>query len=61
MKGKCPTCHSEREGIKENKWFPFCCQRCKMVDLYYWLSGDYCISESLPKSLDDEEEVSEKF
>jgi len=60
-KGKCPICNSEKEEMKENKWFPFCSERCKMVDLYHWLSGEYCISEPLPQRSDDEEDVPERF
>ena len=38
----CPTCKkpSSREN---NKLFPFCCERCSMVDLGRWLAEDYRI------------------
>lgn len=42
MKVKCPKCGkvSPWEG---NAWRPFCSERCKMVDLGAWVSGDYAI------------------
>lgn len=27
----------------ENKWFPFCSERCKLVDLGGWLDEDFRI------------------
>jgi endogenous inhibitor of DNA gyrase (YacG/DUF329 family) len=46
----CPICDRRLEGPVD-KWpqFPFCCQKCKLVDLGRWLSGGY----GMPK---DEEE-----
>ena len=36
----CPTCKKlvEKDG---NKLFPFCCERCQMVDLGRWLNEEY--------------------
>lgn len=38
----CPICKSDvrREG---NRAYPFCSDRCKVIDLGKWLSGDYAI------------------
>jgi endogenous inhibitor of DNA gyrase (YacG/DUF329 family) len=38
----CPICQREttREG---NRFFPFCSERCKLVDLSKWLGGEYRI------------------
>jgi uncharacterized protein len=42
---QCPTCKKEiaqpREGEELPKFFPFCCERCKLIDLGRWLSGKY--------------------
>ena len=40
----CPTCkkESKREG---NKVFPFCCERCQLIDLGKWLDEEYRIPE----------------
>jgi len=44
-KPKCPTCKRvvEREG---NGHFPFCSERCRLVDLGKWLDGDYAVPGS---------------
>ncbi|NLT66485.1 MAG: DNA gyrase inhibitor YacG [Acidobacteria bacterium] len=39
---KCPICGKERES-GENRFRPFCSERCKMLDLGNWLSGSYRI------------------
>jgi len=38
MDTRCPSC--DRRVDPEGEAFPFCCTRCKQVDLYRWLSGD---------------------
>lgn len=37
----CPTCKKAVE--KDGEAFPFCSQRCKLVDLGGWLEGRYVI------------------
>jgi len=60
MKGSkssfCPQC-GKRAGMK-NEWFPFCSERCRLVDLGKWLEGRFRIPgrkvswEELPDSED---------
>jgi hypothetical protein len=39
---RCPTC--KKPATKDgNKVFPFCCERCQLVDLGRWLDEDYRI------------------
>lgn len=38
----CPICKGSVLSLGES-WFPFCSQRCKVLDLGKWLSGDYAI------------------
>jgi endogenous inhibitor of DNA gyrase (YacG/DUF329 family) len=49
----CPICDRRLEGPVTN-WpqFPFCSQKCKLVDLGRWLSEGY----GLPKEEADEDE-----
>jgi endogenous inhibitor of DNA gyrase (YacG/DUF329 family) len=53
MKHRCPACHkitnlSHQEKNEKVKFFPFCSDRCKLVDLGVWLDGRYkIISEVL--------------
>ena len=39
---RCPTCKTLVTPQDEN--FPFCSDRCKLIDLGKWASGDYRIS-----------------
>ncbi|HUY13539.1 MAG TPA: DNA gyrase inhibitor YacG [Terriglobia bacterium] len=46
---RCPIC--KREAVYEgNSFRPFCCERCKMIDLDNWLSGRYRIAEPVHES-----------
>ncbi|BDM65907.1 DNA gyrase inhibitor YacG [Shewanella sp. NFH-SH190041] len=40
---KCPTCDSKVEWKPENKFRPFCSERCKLIDLGEWASESYAI------------------
>jgi len=37
----CPTCRREAAPRRDNAFFPFCSERCKLVDLGRWLRGEY--------------------
>lgn len=39
----CPICESPCPPRSRNKSYPFCSNRCQMVDLGRWLDGDYRI------------------
>jgi len=53
MKFRCPICGREIKmpGPKSDKdetgmdFFPFCSQRCKLLDLGAWFDGQYRIAE----------------
>jgi endogenous inhibitor of DNA gyrase (YacG/DUF329 family) len=44
VKVKCPECNTEVEW-KNNKWRPFCSERCKMIDLGTWAKEEYRVSD----------------
>ena len=50
---KCPTCKKQEVGAAEPD-FPFCSERCRLLDLGKWASGGYVISSPVP---DNEESV----
>jgi uncharacterized protein len=51
----CPTCKKPVEA--DSKAFPFCSERCRLVDLGNWLDGRYRIaSQNDERKPDDEEE-----
>jgi endogenous inhibitor of DNA gyrase (YacG/DUF329 family) len=48
MKHRCPLCHkvvkvSLQDQSEQAKFFPFCSQRCKLMDLGAWLDAEYRI------------------
>jgi len=58
---KCPICGKDVEFSEKEKFppsFPFCSQRCKLIDLGKWLDEEYKLSEPFPEGytpIDDEE------
>ena len=49
---RCATCRAAIAPREENPVFPFCSERCRLIDLGRWLDEDY----RLP-ALDDEPPV----
>lgn len=48
---KCPTCGKKVDWLPENRYKPFCSQRCKMIDLGTWAEEGYKLhSEDEPLS-----------
>jgi endogenous inhibitor of DNA gyrase (YacG/DUF329 family) len=45
---KCPIC--KKEADRANPEFPFCSERCRVIDLGNWASGKYVISTPLSPS-----------
>lgn len=43
MKVDCPTCKTSVEWKPESKFRPFCCERCKLIDLGEWASEGHAI------------------
>jgi hypothetical protein len=46
---ECPTCRKSFEvpRLEDAPHRPFCCHRCKMIDLGRWLDGSYSVSEPI--------------
>lgn len=44
MKVKCPTCQKEIEWSDAFPYRPFCSERCKLIDLGAWASGEFAIA-----------------
>ncbi len=42
---RCPTCR--RIVLRQDPEFPFCSQRCRLIDLGKWASGGYVISSPI--------------
>ncbi len=58
---KCPNCDN-KFFYYDSEYRPFCSEKCKMIDLGSWLSGDYVIhgppiyNSDIKDNGDDEEE-----
>ena len=50
---RCPTCRTL--VLRTNENFPFCSDRCRLIDLGKWASGAYVISTKIndPEQLED--------
>lgn len=53
MKLNCPTCKKEIEWSDAYPQRPFCCERCKLIDLGAWASESFVITGSPATPLDD--------
>lgn len=42
-KPSCPTCKGALPPREKNAWFPFCSDRCKVIDLGRWFGGSYAV------------------
>src|SRR5687768_16381863 len=51
---RCPVCRKEVGPPAVNRWFPFCSERCKLVDLGKWLGEEYRIPTARADEEDDE-------
>ena len=50
---RCPSCR--KLVLREDPEFPFCSDRCRLIDLGRWASGDYRISSPIldPQEVED--------
>jgi uncharacterized protein len=58
MKSRCPVCdkiidEAARQDSRIAKFYPFCSDRCKLIDLGKWFDGNYRIAAQT----NEEEEV----
>lgn len=60
IRGRCPICGRAFEAESLDSWpsFPFCSDRCKLIDLGRWIDGDYAIpgKEATPAPADEAED-----
>ena len=59
MIAKCPRCGKETE-IHGNQFRPFCSDRCRLIDLGNWMSGNYRIPEEKPEETEEAEFLTRK-
>ena len=56
MKIKCPVCRNMTTW-EENPNRPFCSERCRLIDLGAWASGEYKISGKKEEEEDEKTEA----
>jgi endogenous inhibitor of DNA gyrase (YacG/DUF329 family) len=54
----CPICR--KEVARDDAEFPFCSERCRIIDLGNWASGKYVISSPVSPSLAPEKNQEEE-
>jgi len=54
---RCLTCKKAIHRRPENAWFPFCGERCKLIDLGKWLGEEYRVPAQPPQEGDETESV----
>ena len=52
--GRCPQCSKPSLIAPANPWRPFCCERCKLIDLGDWMNGRFAIPVEEPDGFEDE-------
>ena len=50
---KCPVCGKPSAARAVNKTFPFCSERCRLVDLGKWLGEEYRVPVHSPEEEED--------
>lgn len=55
---KCPTCQKEQVYRLDNPSRPFCCERCRLIDLGAWAAENHVISGQLFAATDVIDEFS---
>ena len=55
---KCPVCKKKEVALGDAE-FPFCSERCRIIDLGNWASGKYVVSTPLPPGGEDTDAVPE--
>ncbi|MFA5293083.1 MAG: DNA gyrase inhibitor YacG [Phycisphaerae bacterium] len=68
MESRCPICEkqvckpSEAKNHTDNiGFFPFCSERCKLVDLSRWFQSEYIISSPIQEQEKDNDNNSENM
>ena len=49
----CPTCKAPAPFAPNNRWRPFCSERCRGLDLGAWASESYRVAAEAPPDTDE--------
>jgi uncharacterized protein len=58
IEGCCPTCSKPYTigALEDLPSFPFCCERCRLIDLGRWADGRYAIPDEAAREAEDQAE-----
>jgi endogenous inhibitor of DNA gyrase (YacG/DUF329 family) len=61
IKGRCPVCSARYEiaALDDLPSFPFCCDRCRLIDVGRWVDGKYSIPGAPAPTLPEAGQVDE--
>lgn len=51
----CPHCKKPSLFSSENPYRPFCCERCRLIDLGKWANEEYKVESKEPVYIEDED------
>ncbi len=59
IRGRCPVCTKTFEiaSLDDLPSFPFCSERCRLVDLGRWIDGAYAIPAGSKAGAEDQEQA----
>lgn len=61
MRHRCPTCKKHfKVAAEKAKYFPFCSERCKLIDLGEWLESRYKITTPAAEDKSEKEADNDK-
>jgi endogenous inhibitor of DNA gyrase (YacG/DUF329 family) len=56
----CPRCAAQVAWTPENRFRPFCSERCKMADLGAWATEEYRVPVAEEKRPDEEDDATRR-
>ena len=61
IRGRCPICQKpyEIEALDNLPSFPFCSERCRLIDLGRWADGSYTIPGTAAEENEEEESAAD--
>ncbi len=57
---RCPMCEKSF-SYYTSSFRPFCCERCKLIDLGKWSAGEYALKSLVPLEEEDLETVVQSY
>ena len=56
-RARCPTCKQrvETDPARRPQDYPFCSERCRLLDLSKWLRGEYSIQATVQRGAEKDE------